>query len=78
MSDHPLKLYRDKAGLTQEELADKLGVSRQMVGLIEAGERSVTPANALEWEKRIPVSKEALCPEIFSPAPKPERKRAAA
>lgn len=76
MSDHPLKQYREKAGLTQEELAEKLGVSRQMIGLIETGERSITPGNALDWEKLIPVTKEVMCPEIFDP-PIP-RKRAAA
>lgn len=39
-----------------------------MVGLIESGERRVTPENAMEWERRIPVPKERLCPEIFAPA----------
>lgn len=69
-----MKAYREKADLSQEELADKLGVSRQMIGLIETGERSITPQNALEWEKIIPLSKEILCPEIFDPPAKPARK----
>lgn len=68
MSVHPLRVYREKEGLSQEELADRLGVSRQMVGLIETGERAITPENALEWEKVIPVSKEKLCPRIFGKA----------
>jgi len=65
MSIHPLRIYREKEGLSQEELAEKLGISRQMVGLIEAGERAVTPENALQWEKLIPLPKERLCPKIF-------------
>lgn len=63
-----MKAYREQAGLSQEELAEKLGVSRQMVGFIETGERSVTPQKALEWEKLIPLSKEVLCPDIFGQA----------
>lgn len=75
---HPLRAYRDKEGLSQQELADKLGVSRQMVGLIETGERAVTPENAKTWERVIPLSKEILCPEIFGRAPKAERRKVAA
>jgi putative transcriptional regulator len=32
-----LKAARAAAGLTQEELADQVGVARQTIGLIEAG-----------------------------------------
>lgn len=77
MSDHPFTEYREKEGLTQEELGDILGISRQMVGFIESGERAITAKNALEWEKLIPVSKHAMCREIFGPEPKAERKKAA-
>jgi transcriptional regulator with XRE-family HTH domain len=69
MSDHPFKEYREKAGLSQEELAEKLGVSRQMVGLIETGTRPITAKKAVEWEKLIPVSRHLMCPEIFGPPP---------
>jgi transcriptional regulator with XRE-family HTH domain len=65
---HPLRAYREKLGLSQEDLAEKLGISRQMIGFIETGERKVTPRNALDWEKLIPVPKEKLCPEIFGKA----------
>jgi transcriptional regulator with XRE-family HTH domain len=64
-SNHPLRQYREKRGLNQEELADLLGVSRQMVGLIESGARRVTPENAKAWAGITGISKAALCPEIF-------------
>ncbi|MFN2146837.1 MAG: helix-turn-helix transcriptional regulator [Anaerolineales bacterium] len=59
-----LKAARAAAGLTQEELADRVGVARQTIGLIEAGRynpslklclllsRSTnTPLDELFWEE---------------------------
>lgn len=37
-----LKLARVEKGLTQQELADKVGVIRQTIGLIEAGKYNPT------------------------------------
>lgn len=68
MSTHPLREYREEKGISQEELADKLGVSRQAVGLIETGERRVTADNAVEWEKRIGIPREKLRPDLFGKA----------
>lgn len=65
MKDHPLRTYRNSIGITQEQLADVLGVSFALVNHIENGRRRVTPENAIEWEKIIPLAKESLCPEIF-------------
>ena len=41
MGDFPniFKHIREKSGLTQQQLADKLGISRSAVGLYEKGER---------------------------------------
>ena len=36
---------REKAGLTKRALADKIGISEQLMGEIESGWRSATPAN---------------------------------
>lgn len=36
---------RQKAGLTKRALADKVGISEQLMGEIESGWRSATPAN---------------------------------
>ena len=34
-----LKYFRKRAGLTQQELADKIGVSRSTIGMYESAER---------------------------------------
>ncbi|WP_328914490.1 MULTISPECIES: helix-turn-helix domain-containing protein [unclassified Streptomyces] len=36
---------REKAGLTKRALADLVGISEQLMGEIESGWRSATPAN---------------------------------
>lgn len=59
-----LKLARTRADLTQEELADRVGVTRQTIGLIEVGKFNPslrlclllarvtkTPLNELFWEE---------------------------
>jgi transcriptional regulator with XRE-family HTH domain len=38
---------RQKAGLTKRELAGRVGISEQLVGEIESGWRSATPANLI-------------------------------
>lgn len=65
---HPLREYRDKRGLSQQELADKLGVSRQMVGLVETGERRIAAEDVLDWEKKTGIPRTVLRPDIFAPA----------
>ena len=62
---NPLRSYRDKHSLSQQELADLLGVSRGLVSLIETGERPITPENAKEWEPKLSIPREKLCPDIF-------------
>ncbi|MEW1866451.1 helix-turn-helix transcriptional regulator [Streptomyces sp. NPDC088194] len=39
---------REKAGLTKRALADRIGISEQLMGEIESGWRSATPANLLK------------------------------
>lgn len=36
---------REKAGLTKRALAEQVGISEQLIGEIESGWRSATPAN---------------------------------
>lgn len=63
---HPLSEYRKQAGLTQGELAKRLKVSRQLIGMIEAGERDVTPQKAKQWEMLTGIPRARLCPEVFA------------
>ncbi|MFF7158017.1 helix-turn-helix domain-containing protein [Streptomyces sp. NPDC008139] len=39
---------REKAGLTKRALADQVGISEQLMGEIESGWRSATPANLIK------------------------------
>ena len=41
-----LKEYRLKANLTQEQVAEQVGIARATYGAIETGERNCTVANA--------------------------------
>lgn len=56
---------RDKAGLTKRALAKRLGVSEQLVGEIESGWRSATPANL---EK---IAHALNCPVVFLECKRP-------
>ena len=55
-----LKDYRTKAGYTQEELADKLGVTRQTINAIEQGKYQPTLYLAWQCAKLFKVSIETL------------------
>ncbi|WUH93732.1 helix-turn-helix transcriptional regulator [Streptomyces sp. NBC_00433] len=55
---------REKAGLTKRQLAELVGISEQLMGEIESGWRSATPANL----RRIAAA--LNCPVVFL-----ERKR---
>ncbi|MET9218944.1 helix-turn-helix domain-containing protein [Streptomyces sp. NPDC088197] len=39
---------REKSGLTKRALADQVGISEQLMGEIESGWRSATPANLIK------------------------------
>jgi antitoxin component HigA of HigAB toxin-antitoxin module len=67
-NDNPLLAYRKANNLTQLELANVLGISRHLVSLIEIGERPITAERAIDFEKRIGISRAVLCPQIFRAA----------
>jgi len=64
-----LAQYAKENDLTQRELGELLGVSRQMAGFLLKGERRITADNAVEWEKTLKIPRERLCPEIFRRTP---------
>lgn len=63
---NPLLTYRTKNGLSQLELAEKLGISRQLVSLIESGKRRITPDNAVDWAPRLGLGRNSLLPASFA------------
>lgn len=68
MLNSPLREYREKHDLSQDELAEMLGVSRQMIGLIESGRRKVKPEKAGPWEKKTGIPRAKLRPDVFGKA----------
>lgn len=66
---HPLAQYRDEHKLTQQDLADRLGVSRGLISLIEIGEREIQWAQAQKWEAILGISREKLAPDIYGRKP---------
>jgi transcriptional regulator with XRE-family HTH domain len=67
---NPLRAYREKKGKSQQEIADALGISRQMVGLLESGDRDFTADMAILIEEKLGINRVLILPRIF-------RKRAA-
>lgn len=63
---------RQKAGLTKRALADQVGISEQLMGEIESGWRSATPANLIKIAAALNcplVVLERKHPAATSPAP---------
>ncbi len=52
--------YRTKAGLTQEQLAEKVGVTRQTIIAIEKGNYTPSVLLAIKLAKTFSVSVESL------------------
>lgn len=72
MGENRLRSARVEAGLTQEELAARAGVSRQLVGAIEAGrhlprvDAGLALAAALGWEVQRLFGSDALASDVVS------------
>lgn len=62
---NPLRTYRDKNQLSQQDVADKLGISRQMVGFLETGEREFTAHMAILIEKKLGIDRTAIRADLF-------------
>ena len=68
---NPLLAYRKKKGLSQEEVAEALEISRQMVAMLEKGERNFTGEMAVKIETKLGIDRILIRPDLF-------RKRVAA
>ncbi len=62
---NPLYSYRKKKGLTQSEIARALGVSRQMVQMLETGDRGFSAEMAVKVEKMFGIDRVLIRPDIF-------------
>lgn len=71
---NPLKGYRDAKGLTQQQLADKLKVSRALVGMLETGEKPFTVNMCLLIERKLGILRERIRPDLFIRKPVREPK----
>lgn len=60
MPEHPLRSARRRAGMTQGELATRAGVSRQLVGAVEAGRHLPRVDAALALAQALGTTAEAL------------------
>jgi transcriptional regulator with XRE-family HTH domain len=64
--------YRETNGLSRSQLAGLLGCSESYVGHVERGVRRLSWQTAIDWEKKLGISRKRLAPHIFGPA-SPER-----
>ncbi len=62
---NPLRAYRAKNKISQEELAGRLSVSRQMVGMLESGDRQFTAEMAVKVEERLGIDRVLIRPDLF-------------
>ncbi len=61
-----LRQQRKKAGITQNELAEKTGVTRVYVGLIERGETSITLEKVYRLAEALKCDVSDLLPRVLS------------
>lgn len=60
-----LTQYREKRTLSQQALADALGVSRQMIGMIEGGRRKITAEFAVQINAKLGIPLARLRPDLW-------------
>ena len=65
---NPLLAYRQKNKLTQGQLAERLGKSRQMVSHLENGKREFSAEIAVLIEKHTGIDRVSLRPDLFKRA----------
>jgi putative transcriptional regulator len=67
MRENNMKYYRKRAGMTQEELAKKLNVSKSYISLKETGKRNVSTEEAELIAKALntPVEKIFFAQKVY-------------
>lgn len=61
-----VKVERVKKGLTQEELAEKVGVRRQTISMIELGTNNPSPKLAIKIGKALKIKKKTMVEWLLS------------
>ena len=61
----PLDTYCEREGITQVELAQRLGIPEPTTRALVNGSRPVTAERALQIEKAIGIPRETLRPDLF-------------
>lgn len=64
-SPDPLRAHREANDLSQQEVADKLKISRAMVGLLETGEREYSAEMAILIEEKLGIDRAKVRPDLF-------------
>lgn len=64
----PLRAYREENNLSQQDIADRLNVSRQLIGMLETGERPYTADMAVAIEKELGIPRARFRPDLFEVA----------
>lgn len=62
----PLRAYREENNLTQQEVADRLDVSRGLIAQLETGDKRYTADMAVLIEKRLGIPRERFRPDLFN------------
>lgn len=62
---NPLRGYRKRNRLSQQDVADKLAVSRSLIAMIERGDRVITDTMALVIEAKLGIDRMVTRPDLF-------------
>ena len=65
LPDHPLVRFRETEGISQTDLARRVGVGRATINRIETGVRQASPKLALRIEAATGVPRAEIRPDIF-------------
>lgn len=65
-----IRRFRIEQGLTQAQLAERLGVHRDTVSRVETGKRALELGEFFEWADALGVSSEELFQAICQAVPK--------
>ncbi|MCK4593020.1 helix-turn-helix transcriptional regulator [bacterium] len=78
--DHKLALgltirrYRQRLGLSQKKLANRVGLHRTYIGSIERGERNITLLNLIRLAQGLETDIVRLCDEMIGLKEKADRR----